>query len=553
MAGRPGQPLTIHAAIEVVGERDPDAVYVNFYASADTLIGKSDYYLGQISVGLSMNSWTVVTLHCQLPENIPPGTYYVGWIIDPDNINDETNELNNVAFNDSSLLTVARTPGSVLYVDLDARGSGDGSSWENAFHALQDALAAAVGGYEIRMADGVYTPDRGALVKRGDRQATFKLKNGLVIVGGYAGAGASNPDARDTAIWRTILSGDLNGDDRPIADRYALWLEPSRLDNSLHVVTAIDIDRTTVLDGIRITGGHADGRFDAMATPEDSRGAGMYVVRGGPRLRRCVFSENWASREGGAMYAADGHVEMFDCTLWSNSAGSDAQDYRGAGGAIFIAGGDVALISCTLNGNQASGSGGAIAADSGGALSGVNCCLHANHAGVQAGAIHAVDCRVVLVNCTLADNRQDIGPGAIVAESSDGRTGDELRILNCIVWNGGREIASTRDLLVTVACSDIWGGWEGVGNIAVAPLFVDPAGPDGLVGSEDDDLRLGPGSPCIDAGDTAVLPRDSADMDDDGDTAEPLPHDRDGRSRIVGASVDMGAYETPTTDARDSP
>lgn len=532
-----------------MGERDPNPIYVSFYASADTLIGRSDYYLGQISVGLSMNSWTVVTLHCQLPENIPPGTYYVGWIIDPDNINDETNELNNVAFNDSSLLIVTRTPGSVLYVDLDARGSGDGSSWENAFHALQDALGVAVDGCEVRMADGVYLPDRGALVLRGDRRATFKLKKGVAIRGGYAGAGAPNPDARDTAVWRTILSGDLNGDDRPIADRYALWLEPSRLDNSLHVVTAIDVDRTTVLDGVRITGGYADGRFDAAAFPEDSRGAGMYIVRGGPRLRRCVFSENWASGEGGAIYTADGHVEMLDCTLWGNAAGSDAQDYQGAGGAIFVASGDVALISCTLNGNKASGSGGAIAADSGGALSGVNCCLHANHARVQAGAIHAVDCRVVLVNCTLADNRQDIGPGAIVAESSEGRTGDELRILNCILWNSGREIASTGGLLVTVAYSDIWGGWEGPGNIAADPLFVDPAGPDELVGSEDDDLRLGHGSPCIDAGDTAALPGDIADMDGDGDTIEPLPYDRADRNRIVGPSVDMGAYETPAIDA----
>jgi len=535
-----------------VGERDPNPIYVSFYASADTQVDESDYYLGQISVALSMNSWTVVTLHCQFPESIPPGTYYVGWIIDPDNINDETNELNNTAFNDSSLLTVTRMPDSVLYVDVNAWGSQDGSSWANAFHSLQDALAVADDGCEVRMADGAYLPDRGGLVLRGDRRATFKLKKGVAIRGGYAGAGASNPDARDAAVWRTLLSGDLNGDDRPIVDRDELRLEPSRLDNSLHVVTAVDVDHTAVLDGVWISGGHADGRFDVAAFPEDSRGGGIYIVRGGPRLRRCVFSENWASREGGAIYAADGHVEVFDCTLWGNSAGCDAQDYQGAGGAVFMAGGDVALISCTLNGNEASGSGGAIAADSG-ALSGVNCCLHANRAGVQAGAIHAVDCRVVLVNCTLANNRQDIGPGVIVAESSQGRTADELRILNGILWNSGREISISGDLLVTIAKSDVWGGWEGPGNIAVAPLFIDPAGPDGLLGSEDDDLRLGHGSPCIDAGDPTALPKDFADMDDDGNTAEPLPHDRDGRTRIVGTSVDMGAYETPATEARSMP
>jgi len=552
VAGRPGQSLVVRAAIEAVGERDPDPICVSFYASVDTLISKSDYYLGQISVGLSMNSWTVVTLQCQFPENIPPGTYYVGWIIDPDNVNHETNEANNVAFHNSSLLTV-RTARSVLYVDLNARGKGDGSSWANAFPSLQDALGVAVDGCEVRVAAGVYLPDRGALVLRGDRRATFKLKKGVALLGGYAGVGAPNPDARDTTVWRTILSGDLNGDDRPVTEDGALGFESSRRDNSLHVVTALDVDRSAVLDGVRISGGHANGGLDVATSPGDYRGGGIYIVRGSPRLRRCVFSGNWASEEGGAIYSVDAYVEMFDCTLWGNSAGWNVQNYRGAGGAIFMAGGDVALVSCTLNGNRAGGSGGAIAADPGGVLSGVNCCLHANYAGVQGGAIHAVGCRVLLMNCTFADNRQDIGPGAITAESSEGRTGDELRILNCILWNSGREIAGIGDLSVTVAYSNVQGGYQGLGNISADPLFLDPVGPDGRVGSEDDDLRLVPGSPCIDGGDPAMLPNDLADTDEDGNTTEPLPCDRDGRNRIVGVSVDMGAYETPAPDVRGTP
>ena len=69
MAGRADQPLTIHMAVEVTGERDPDAIYVDFYASADTQITESDFYLGQVSLALSMNSWTMVTLYCTLPED----------------------------------------------------------------------------------------------------------------------------------------------------------------------------------------------------------------------------------------------------------------------------------------------------------------------------------------------------------------------------------------------------------------------------------------------------------------------------------------------------
>jgi hypothetical protein len=41
---------------------------------------------------------------------------------------------------------------------------------------------------------------------------------------------------------------------------------------------------------------------------------------------------------------------------------------------------------------------------------------------------------------------------------------------------------------------------DGGGNIAVDPLFVDADGPDNTIATEDDNLRLSGGSPCIDAG-----------------------------------------------------
>jgi hypothetical protein len=62
------------------------------------------------------------------------------------------------------------------------------------------------------------------------------------------------------------------------------------------------------------------------------------------------------------------------------------------------------------------------------------------------------------------------------------------------------------------------------------------------------DLRLSAGSPCIDAGDNNSIPADTADLDGDGDVNEPIPFDLDGNPRIVGAAVDMGAYESDITN-----
>ena len=73
--------------------------------------------------------------------------------------------------------------GRIIYVDADANGLNDGTSWVNAYKYLQDALADANSStkpVEIRVAQGIYRPDRSWDEPNGsgDREATDRKSVG---------------------------------------------------------------------------------------------------------------------------------------------------------------------------------------------------------------------------------------------------------------------------------------------------------------------------------------------------------------------------------------
>jgi hypothetical protein len=95
-----------------------------------------------------------------------------------------------------------------IYVDVDATGANDGSSWENAYTALQPALDEAAAGDEIWVAAGTYKPTHESLPGNA-RSATFQLKNGVAVYGGFdPSVGDTDWDDRDWTANVTVVSGD---------------------------------------------------------------------------------------------------------------------------------------------------------------------------------------------------------------------------------------------------------------------------------------------------------------------------------------------------------
>ena len=150
IASQPGQTFTARMELVAAGEMEADEILVDFYASSDPCITPSDYYLGRTSIGGTIKYSIPLETHSVFPVSIPQGTYYVGWIIDPGNLAPEADENNNIGYKSTELLRVVSPSQSTLYVDADARGANDGSSWHDALTSLPEALALAASGREIR-------------------------------------------------------------------------------------------------------------------------------------------------------------------------------------------------------------------------------------------------------------------------------------------------------------------------------------------------------------------------------------------------------------------
>jgi hypothetical protein len=214
-------------------------------------------------------------------------------------------------------------------------------------------------------------------------------------------------------------------------------------------------------------------------------GGGAYFCT----LSNCVVAGNTCvgGKGGGGVFAGT----AYGCSLSNNAA------YNG-GGACFGT-----LFNCLVSSNRASSYGGGACSN---AL--YSCLLKNNLAtGLGGGAYYSV-----LLNCTVVSNTAVNTGGGVYGGA----------LTNCILYhnfapkvpdypNDARSLVSYCDAMPLAT--------NGIGNITNDPVFVNPAA---------GDFHLQSNSPCINAGNNAAAP---------GGT------DLGGNPRLIGGTVDLGAYE----------
>ncbi len=409
----------------------------------------------------------------------------------------------------SNQLNFIVDPATVWFVDVDATGNDDGTSWSDAFTDLQDAIAAADDNDQIWIAEGTYLPGT-------ERTDWFTLHSGLEIYGGFEGTEGRRLD-RDPVAHPTVLSAEVDGNPNDQGG------------NSYHVVVC---QGDNVVSGVTVTRG-----FGTGSSGDDTDKGGGILIGGTNVVVRNVVFDRCAAYYGGGLYALTGPITVEDCVFdgcYCNYgggvylSGSPATPNRIArcvftegtgieGGGAFDESPATVWSDCVFDGCYGFDAGGGLLLQGDGAATVQGCTFYdCRTDGFRDGG--AALClrgdldSAILRDCVLWNNHTMIGGPATVAVNAG-----TLEVTTCVLENGYEdEIAGTKT--------------DGGGNTSADPLFENTAdldGPDDRWGTRDDGLMPGAGGSALDAGTSA------------GASAS----DVTGTERPQGAGIDIGAYE----------
>ncbi|RFS15423.1 3-coathanger stack domain-containing protein [Emticicia sp. C21] len=259
-----------------------------------------------------------------------------------------------------------------IYVNKNANGKNDGSSWTDAFtdlFYLQET--GCIYSKTIWIASGTYRPSQ-----TNDRTVSFELKDQLKVYGGFAG-NESTLESRNWATNPTIITGNIGN-------------QNTSEDNTYHIFTIKG--NKALIDGLIIQDGNTKGIVSDI-NYEAPSGGGILVAGGQDTteliVRNCIIRNNESWYAGGGI----AHITV-------RSAPSRLRVY----GTLFV--------------DNKSAQGGAVS--------------HCSSASYTDTLFHSTH----LINCTISKNMSDLyGSGGLYYATFGKKLKSEFKIYNSIIWD----------------------------------------------------------------------------------------------------------------------
>ena len=361
---------------------------------------------------------------------------------------------------------------------------------------LGKAITLAGSGAELTTLDGSFLtrgPGEGSTILCESGEADTTVIQGFTIRGGTG-----------RTIQVQNAQGGLLGNFKCGGGLLALGSSPS-IQNCVFTANDAQFGSGVYYDGNNLLGTKASLNEVTFANNSGLQGSGAFLrlLGGISNIQDCIFSGNTGNTAGGGLMLENSGAVIARTTFQGNNAllGGGAllqdsgvvvsnstftqNDSTLLGGALLIFGADVTIEDSNLTENTA-GNGAAIGCDFGTAT--IRQCLIAdNVASTEGGAIATSNNPVDLMiqRCTIANNVAPTAGGIFVPITAMS-TG---QITESILWgNSGFQVLDGGQF--SVEFSNVLGGYLGVGNIGVDPLFSDSAA---------GDYSLAVGSPSIDA------------------------------------------------------
>ncbi len=242
------------------------------------------------------------------------------------NLSNATNgaTLGNATFTVTILCSLGS---NVILVNDNAIGANDGSTWNNAFTSLQSALAIAVPGDEIWVAQGTYYPTTGL-----NRNAAFVLRPSVSLYGSFPDNGGCSLNDR-LPYFASTLSGDIG-------------IQGDNSDNSLRVVMAENVGSNVTVDQFIIQFGNASPGLNGSGVYLRAKGAGQVCS---PVFNNCSICFNNAPLLGGGIYIEADYGGVANPSFTAGEIVFNTATNGGAGATALAQRGGVAILNLGNN------------------------------------------------------------------------------------------------------------------------------------------------------------------------------------------------------------